>query len=79
MRFMCISYGQTLSIDIATTARRLIIRAWYQRHWGNRVELHAQSGRHCDRDADDRVVGKPDGLARRHVQRRRRFYPVGTK
>jgi len=36
---MCVSYGQTLSIDIATTARRLIMGHWYQRHWGRRVEL----------------------------------------
>jgi hypothetical protein len=39
VRFMCISYGQTLSIDIATTARRLVMGQWYQRHWGKRVEL----------------------------------------
>src|SRR5207248_9578075 len=39
VRFMCISYGQTLSIDIATTARRLIMGDWYQRHWGKRVIL----------------------------------------
>jgi hypothetical protein len=39
VRFMCISYGQTLSIDIATTARRLVMGEWYQRHWGKRVIL----------------------------------------
>ena len=39
VRLMCISYGQTLSIDIATTARRLILGDWYQRHWGRRVIL----------------------------------------
>ena len=39
VRLMCISYGQTLSIDIATTARRLIMGHWYQRHWGKRVIL----------------------------------------
>jgi hypothetical protein len=33
VRFMCLSYGQTLSIDIATTARRLVMGPWYQRHW----------------------------------------------
>jgi phage terminase large subunit-like protein len=37
VRFMCISYGQTLSIDIATTARRLVLGPWYQGHWGKRV------------------------------------------
>jgi hypothetical protein len=39
VRFMCLSYGQTLSIDIATTARRLVMGPWYQRHWGRRVIL----------------------------------------
>jgi DNA-directed RNA polymerase subunit RPC12/RpoP len=39
VRFMCLSYGQTLSIDIATTARRLVMGPWYQRHWGKRVLL----------------------------------------
>src|SRR5207302_5051304 len=39
VRLMCISYGQTLSIDIATTARRLVMGPWYQRHWGRRVVL----------------------------------------
>jgi phage terminase large subunit-like protein len=28
-----------LSIDIATTARRLVMGPWYQRHWGKRVLL----------------------------------------
>jgi hypothetical protein len=37
--WLCISYGQTLSIDIATTARRLVMGPWYQRHWGRRVIL----------------------------------------
>ena len=37
VRFMCISYGQTLSIDVATTARRLVLGPWYQGHWGQRV------------------------------------------
>src|SRR5436190_24168678 len=44
VRFMCISYGQTLSIDIATTARRLIMGDWYQRHWGKRVILLEDQG-----------------------------------
>ena len=39
VRFMCISYGQTLSIDIATTARRLVMGEWYQSNWGRRVQI----------------------------------------
>lgn len=38
-KFMYLSYGDTLSLDTATTARRLIQSEWYQQRWGHRVKL----------------------------------------
>lgn len=45
VKFMCISYGQTLSTEIATLARRLILSDWYQGHWGDRVKILEDQGR----------------------------------
>ena len=39
VKFMYLSYGSTLSMDTATTARRLIQSKWYQERWGHRVKL----------------------------------------
>jgi predicted phage terminase large subunit-like protein len=44
-KFMCISYGQRLSTEIATLARRLILSDWYQGHWGERVKILDDQGR----------------------------------
>jgi len=38
-KLMYLSYGITLSMDTATTARRLIQSPWYQEYWGKRVKL----------------------------------------
>lgn len=38
-KFMYLSYGDQLSMDTATTARRLIQSPWYQQRWGNRVKI----------------------------------------
>jgi predicted phage terminase large subunit-like protein len=45
VKFMCISYGQRLSTEIATLARRLILSEWYQQHWGDRVKILDDQGR----------------------------------
>lgn len=39
VKFLCLSYGDQLSIDTATTARRLVQSAWFQERWGHRVRL----------------------------------------
>jgi hypothetical protein len=41
LRMMCLSYGDTLSLDLALTHRRLIQSDWYQKRWGDRVKLCA--------------------------------------
>ncbi len=38
-KFMYLSYGDQLSMDTATTTRRLIQSPWYQARWGDRVKL----------------------------------------
>lgn len=45
VQFMCISYGQQLSAEIATLARRLITSEWYQGLWGETVKLLDDQGR----------------------------------
>lgn len=45
VKFMCISYGQRLSTEIATLARRLVMSEWYQSHWGDRVKIFDDQGR----------------------------------
>lgn len=37
VRFMCVCYAASLSLEIATTARRLVTSDWYQGWWGDRV------------------------------------------
>jgi len=39
VKFLCLSYGNQLSLDTATTARRLIQSEWYLKRWGDRVAL----------------------------------------
>lgn len=39
VRFLCVCYAASLSLEIATTARRLVTSEWYQERWGDRVEL----------------------------------------
>lgn len=38
-KFLCLSYSDQLSMDNATTARRLIGSEWYQKRWGSRVVI----------------------------------------
>ena len=38
-RLMCLSYADTLSMDNAVLARRLVESPWYQDRWGHRVEI----------------------------------------
>lgn len=52
VRFLCLSYGDQLAADIATTARRLITSSWYTGLWGDRVKL----------DPDTMGKGKFDNL-----------------
>lgn len=45
LQVMCISYGSVLSMELARTARRLVLSPWYQRLWGHRVKIYSdQSG-----------------------------------
>lgn len=37
VKFLCVCYAASLSLEIATTARRLITSEWYQGWWGDRV------------------------------------------
>jgi predicted phage terminase large subunit-like protein len=39
VRFLCVCYAASLSLEIATTARRLIMSEWYRQNWGSRVKL----------------------------------------
>lgn len=41
VRFLCASYGHTLSLMSANRSRRLILSPWYQQHWGDRVVFRA--------------------------------------
>jgi predicted phage terminase large subunit-like protein len=53
-KFLCLSYSDQLSMDSATTARRLISSFWYRHRWGSRVQITA------DQDAKnkfDTLVG----------------------
>lgn len=46
VKFMTLTYGDQLSMDTATTARRLIESEWYQSMWGDRVKItRDQSGK----------------------------------
>ncbi len=38
-RFMCLSYGDQLSLDNAILARRLVESDWFQERWGDRVQI----------------------------------------
>jgi len=40
-KFLCLSYGDHLALDSATTMRRLVQGKWYQDRWGKRVQLTA--------------------------------------
>ena len=47
VKFLCLSYGGQLILDIATTTRRLIQSKWYRDRWGDRVNLQAdQEAKH---------------------------------
>lgn len=37
--FLCVSYAAELSEEIALKMYRLVTGRWYQRHWGDRVEM----------------------------------------
>jgi len=39
VRFLCGSYGHTLSLTNSNLTRRLILSPWYQSRWGNRFTL----------------------------------------
>lgn len=39
VRFLCGSYNHSLSLDNSTLCRRLILSPWYQRLWGDHVQL----------------------------------------
>lgn len=39
VKFFCLSYGATLAEDMAVKMRRLVIGEWYQRLWGERVQI----------------------------------------
>lgn len=39
VKLLCLSYGDTLSLDLALVQRRLIQSDWYQKRWGDRVKL----------------------------------------
>lgn len=39
VKFLCLSYGDQLAMDNATTARRLIASDWFQERWGSRVQI----------------------------------------
>ncbi len=39
VRFLCLSYGDQLATDTATTMRRLVTSEWYQKRWGDRVKM----------------------------------------
>ena len=41
VKLLCLSYGDTLSLDLALVQRRLIQSDWYQERWGDRVKLCA--------------------------------------
>jgi predicted phage terminase large subunit-like protein len=38
-RFLCASHSQSLAIRDSTKMRRLIVSDWYQKRWGDRVQL----------------------------------------
>lgn len=40
-KFLCLSYGDALSLDSAILMRRLVQSPWYQERWGSRVRLTA--------------------------------------
>lgn len=39
VKFLCVSYGATLSEEIALKMKRLVMGDWYQRIWGERVRI----------------------------------------
>lgn len=39
VKFLCASYGSTLSWNISNTTRRLLNSPWYQEYWGERVQV----------------------------------------
>lgn len=39
VKFMCLSYGDSLAMDSSTLAKRLVNSDWYQGYWGNRVKI----------------------------------------
>lgn len=39
LRYLCASHSQSLSIRDSMRMRRLITSEWYQKHWGDRVQL----------------------------------------
>lgn len=39
VKFLCLSYSDTLSLDLALIMRRLVLSPWYQARWGSRVQI----------------------------------------
>lgn len=39
VKFLCASYGQSLSFSHSILCRNLIMSNWYQRHWGHRFKM----------------------------------------
>lgn len=39
VKFMCASYGQSLSLRHSGDMRKLIMSPWFQKHWGHRFKL----------------------------------------
>lgn len=41
VKFLSVSYGATLSEELAVKMRRLVMGDWYQKHWGHQVKLRS--------------------------------------
>lgn len=41
VKFLCASYGHSLSLDSSNKSRRLLFSPWYQRFWPNKITLRA--------------------------------------
>lgn len=46
-RFLCASHSQALAIRDSTKMRRLILSDWYQKRWGDRVQLTGDQNAKC--------------------------------
>ena len=53
VKFLCGSYGHTLSIQNSNLCRRLILSPWYQERWGKRVKLRSDQNTKTQFDNED--------------------------